>query len=49
VPTDASSIPVSHRAQMRAYCEALRVIFPGRDVRGTLLYTAGPALHQLDA
>ena len=42
-------IPVSHRAQMQAYCEALRVIFPGREVRGALLYTAGPVLHSLDA
>ena len=49
VPADASAIPAAHRAQMNAYCEALRVIFPGRDVHGTLLYTAGPVLHQLDA
>jgi hypothetical protein len=34
---------------MQAYCEALRVIFPGREVRGTLLYTAGPVAHELDA
>jgi ATP-dependent helicase/nuclease subunit A len=49
VPASASVIPTSHRAQMVAYCEALRVIFPGREVRGTLLYTAGPVAHQLDA
>jgi hypothetical protein len=34
---------------MNAYCEALRVIFPGREVRGTFLYTAGPVLHERDA
>ncbi|MEO5809533.1 MAG: UvrD-helicase domain-containing protein, partial [Sphingomicrobium sp.] len=30
VPADAASVPNSHRAQMTAYAEALRVIFPGR-------------------
>jgi ATP-dependent helicase/nuclease subunit A len=49
VPADASAIPASHRAQMQAYCAALRVIFPGREVRGTLLYTAGPVAYELDA
>jgi hypothetical protein len=34
---------------MSAYCEALRVIFPGRAVKGTLLYTAGPVAIELDA
>ena len=49
VPLDQSAIPAAHRAQMQAYCEALRVIFPGREVRGALLYTAGPLFHQLAA
>jgi ATP-dependent helicase/nuclease subunit A len=49
VPANRSAIPAGHRAQMQAYCEALRVIFPGREVRGTLLYTAGPVAHELDA
>jgi ATP-dependent helicase/nuclease subunit A len=49
VPSSAATIPASHHAQMQAYCDALRVIFPGRDVRGTLLYTAGPAAYELDA
>ncbi|MCH8615516.1 double-strand break repair helicase AddA [Sphingomonas sp. SM33] len=44
VPDSASSIPTSHRAQMSAYVEALRVIFPGREVRASLLYTSGPKL-----
>ena len=35
-----AAIPAPHRAQMQAYCEALRVIFPGREVRGD------PALHR---
>ena len=47
VPASASSIPASHLAQMNAYSEALRVIFPGRDVRAALLYTAGPQLFEL--
>jgi len=32
---------------MRAYTEALRVIFPGRDIRAALLYTGGPRLFEL--
>jgi len=34
---------------MMAYVEALRVIFPGREIRASLLYTAGPRLFQLEA
>ncbi len=47
VPASAAAIPVGHRAQMAAYAEALGVIFPGRQVRSALLYTAGPALFDL--
>jgi ATP-dependent helicase/nuclease subunit A len=39
VPPTPSGIPASHRAQMEAYAEALRVIFPGRTSRR-------PALHR---
>jgi len=49
VPTNEEQIPASHRAQMSAYVEALRIIFPGRLVRATLLYTAGPQLFELAA
>jgi ATP-dependent helicase/nuclease subunit A len=47
VPATDAEIPASHRAQMAAYAEALRVIFPGREVRAALLYTAGPKLIEL--
>ena len=47
VPESAGAILNSHRAQMKAYVEALRVIFPGREVRAVLLYTAGPELVEL--
>ena len=47
VPATDAKIPNSHRAQMNAYAEALRVIFPGRAVRTSLLYTAGPKLIEL--
>jgi ATP-dependent helicase/nuclease subunit A len=49
VPDDAAAIPPSHLAQMAAYSEALAVIFPGRSVRASLLYTNGPRLFELDA
>jgi ATP-dependent helicase/nuclease subunit A len=47
VPGSADAVPTSHLAQMTAYSEALRVIFPGRAVRAALLYTAGPKLMEL--
>ena len=47
VPADAASIPSGHRAQMEAYAEALQVIFPGRRIEASLLYTAGPKLITL--
>jgi ATP-dependent helicase/nuclease subunit A len=47
VPESAERIPKSHLAQMRAYSDALRVIFPDREVRAALLYTTGPRLFEL--
>jgi ATP-dependent helicase/nuclease subunit A len=47
VPATESDIPNAHRAQMAAYGQALRVIFPGRQISAALLYTAGPQLFEL--
>ena len=47
VPATAADIPNAHRAQMEAYVEALRVIFPERRVTASLLYTAGPKLIEV--
>ena len=47
VPADVADVPPAHRAQMEAYAEALRVIFPGRRIEAALLYTAGPRLITL--
>jgi ATP-dependent helicase/nuclease subunit A len=33
---------------MAAYCEALRIVFPGRAVEAALLYTSAPILHPLE-
>ncbi|HEY7005468.1 MAG TPA: 3'-5' exonuclease, partial [Sphingomicrobium sp.] len=49
VPPSDADIPNAHRAQMQAYAEALRVIFPGRKVTAALLYTAGPKLIEVMA
>jgi ATP-dependent helicase/nuclease subunit A len=46
-PQSEADIPNAHRAQMEAYAAALGVIFPGRQVRAALLYTAGPKLVEL--
>lgn len=47
VPVTDADVPNSHRAQMAAYVQALQVIFPGRKVSASLLYTAGPKLIEL--
>ena len=47
VPASQSHVPRAHTAQMDAYAQALRVIFPGRVVETALLYTAGPTLVSL--
>jgi ATP-dependent helicase/nuclease subunit A len=47
VPAGETEVPKAHRAQMEAYVEALQVIFPGRQVSASLLYTAGPKLIEL--
>jgi ATP-dependent helicase/nuclease subunit A len=44
VPASDAEVPNAHREQMQAYVEALQVIFPGRRVSASLLYTAGPKL-----
>jgi ATP-dependent helicase/nuclease subunit A len=47
IPADLDAIPATHRAQMAAYMQALSVIFPGRRIEASLLYTAGPKLITL--
>ena len=47
VPSSDDDVPGAHRAQMRAYADALRVIFPGGEIRAALLYTAGPKLIEV--
>ena len=49
VPGAVAEIPAAHLRQMAAYVAALEVIFPGRGVSAALLYTSGPALHELPA
>ena len=47
VPPSPVEIPAAHLRQMAAYVSALEVIFPGRRVEASLLYTSGPRLHRL--
>ncbi len=49
VPRDVADVPLGYRRQMAAYVAALQVIFPGRAVKASLLYTAGPRWFTLDA
>jgi ATP-dependent helicase/nuclease subunit A len=46
-PSSLADVPPSHLAQMNAYAEALRVIFPDRRVEANVLYTAAPRLITL--
>ncbi|MEO6247051.1 MAG: UvrD-helicase domain-containing protein, partial [Sphingomicrobium sp.] len=46
-PMTVADVPSGHIAQMTAYAEALRVIFPGRKIEASLLYTAAPRLITL--
>jgi ATP-dependent helicase/nuclease subunit A len=48
-PASEAEIPQTHRYQMTAYVEALRVIFPDREIRAALLYTTGPILFEVAA
>ena len=47
VPESVDALPAGHIAQMRAYADALGVIFPGRRIEASLLYTHGPLLITL--
>ncbi|HWU73276.1 MAG TPA: PD-(D/E)XK nuclease family protein, partial [Sphingomonas sp.] len=47
VPLGLDEVPAFHLRQMAAYAEALRVIFPGRQIEAALLYTAAPRLFDL--
>ena len=47
VPATDGQIPAAHRAQLKAYADALAVIFPGRTVRSALLYTTEARLFEL--
>ena len=47
VPASGAEIPNAHRAQIHAYAEALRAIFPNHAIRAALLYTSGPKLIEV--
>ncbi|AHE53427.1 hypothetical protein NX02_08520 [Sphingomonas sanxanigenens DSM 19645 = NX02] len=46
-PATVDSAPVHHLRQISAYAAALKVIFPDRQIRAGLLYTAAPVLLEL--
>jgi ATP-dependent helicase/nuclease subunit A len=47
VPADAQGVALSHLRQMAAYTAALGAIFPDREIRSSLLYSAEPRLVDL--
>jgi ATP-dependent helicase/nuclease subunit A len=47
IPAGEAEIPRPHRSQMEAYAAALAVIFPGRRIEASLLYTSGPRMITL--
>lgn len=46
-PLTVEEVPLAHVRQMAAYAAALQVIFPGRRVEASLLYTGAPRLITL--
>lgn len=46
-PDSSEQIPAAHRIQMQAYSDALSAIFPGREVKAALLYTASARFFPL--
>lgn len=48
-PQSLTDVPRAYLAQMAAYAAALGVIFPGKCVRASLLFTNGPTWLELDA
>jgi ATP-dependent helicase/nuclease subunit A len=46
-PESEDQIPAAHRIQMQAYSDALSTIFPGREVKSALLYTASARFFAL--
>ncbi|WP_066549743.1 double-strand break repair helicase AddA [Sphingomonas sp. CCH15-F11] len=48
-PATLADVPEYHLRQMASYAAALAVIFPGRTIEASLLYTSGPVLHTLPA
>jgi ATP-dependent helicase/nuclease subunit A len=46
-PLSADAAPPAYRRQLEAYAEALRQIYPGRQIRAALLWTDGPVLMPL--
>ncbi|MCL6709614.1 double-strand break repair helicase AddA [Pseudomonas sp. R2.Fl] len=46
-PTDPSSVPFSHRAQLAIYRELLKEVYPGREFDCLLIYTENASLLRL--
>jgi ATP-dependent helicase/nuclease subunit A len=46
-PLNPKDIPAAYRAQIQAYSDIVARIYPGRAIRGFLLWTDGPALMEL--
>ena len=49
VPSSEGVIPEQHLRQMAAYAAVLRGVFPGREVRASLVYTSEPRVFVLAA
>ncbi|MEE4208815.1 MAG: PD-(D/E)XK nuclease family protein, partial [Parvularcula sp.] len=47
VPKTLAAVPAAHRRQAQTYCGLLRSLYPEKDVRGVLVYTAAPRLFHV--
>jgi ATP-dependent helicase/nuclease subunit A len=46
-PARSEDIPQNYLAQLRIYRDVLAKIYPGRAMRALLVWTAGPAIHEI--
>ncbi|MFP4539185.1 MAG: double-strand break repair helicase AddA, partial [Dichotomicrobium sp.] len=47
VPATTGAIPPGYAAQLDAYCRALAAVFPGKTLRGFILWTSAPSLMEI--
>ena len=45
---DAATAPLNYVRQLALYSDVLARVYPGKAMRGLLVWTAGPAIHKVE-